>query len=233
LLKFCGIGLPKAYFGFENCFSNKSQNFNLNSRGYNFAEHPKGRICFANGIGNTFEDMEEKALFISKLTGLNTYGSYGATHTPVIDMHEAAMNLVSHTRTPAVYNFHEIWNGHFDVNPDVPLLQFTHSRGNIQLRNALDTYPKERRDFIIVAAIAPGAYISKDMCKQVRHYACDSDIVTYIDFAGRKAHKETIVHIKRDPMIKQSGHEFLNPIYLPHIKAEIEEYQNLLKNYAN
>jgi hypothetical protein len=32
---------------------------------------------------------------------------------------------------------------------------------------------------------------------------------------------------------KQSCHEFLNPIYLPYLEKEIQDYQKLLKNYAN
>lgn len=67
---------------------------------------------------------------------------------------------------------------------------------------------------------------------QVTHYVCDSDPITYLDPKGRQKYKDTIVHIKRDPSSKQSSHEFLNPIYLPHIRHEVEAYHELVKNYG-
>lgn len=106
-----------------------------------------------------------------------------------------------------------------------------HSQASAQINVALELYPEEKRNQIIVALFAPCTYVSPDLCKKVTHYVCDSDPVTYLDLKGRQRYKDTIVHIKRDPNIKQSCHQFLNPIYLPYIKKEVEKYEEILKHY--
>ncbi len=95
------------------------------------------------------------------------------------------------------------------------------------------SYPEEKRNRIIVAAFSPFAYIPKDWCGGVAHYVCDSDPITYLDRKGRRECEDTIVHIKRMPGVRQSCHEFLNPIYLPHLEREISDYNELLKKYEH
>jgi len=38
------------------------------------------------------------------------------------------------------------------------------------MRNALESYSEEKRKLIRVAAFAPAAYISKELCHSVMHY---------------------------------------------------------------
>lgn len=230
-----GYDLPKDYSSFENSFSNKSRTFNLNQDfGFNFKEPPIGAYLFGNGVGNTFSDLKEKAYLISIYSGYNTCGVYNATHGLPMDVHEALANLNSHAMTPPVYLYHQQWNRYFDNDTTgAPLWQSCHSQGTVQVRNALETYPKERRDRIIVAAFAPFAYIPEKLCMQVNHYVCPSDVITYRDYKGKRECENTIIYVPKMRGCKQSCHEFLNPIYLPYIEKEIQNYQKLLKNYAH
>ena len=229
-----GMGLPKDYSSFENSFNNKSRTYSLSHDfGFNFSEPPIGAYLFGNGVGNEWGDLGEKAHRLSTYTGYNTRGVYNATHSLPIDTHEAFANLNSHAMTPPVYLYHQEWNRYFDKDTTgAPLWQGCHSQGAAQVRNALEDYPKDRRDRIIVAAFAPLAYISKDLCMQVNHYVCPSDRIPYLDRDGKRACEDTITYVPKMPNCRQSCHEFLNPIYLPYIEREIYQYQDLLKNYV-
>ena len=229
-----GFARPIDYSKFENRFNNKSRAFDLNQDfGFDFKEPPVGAYLFGNGIGNTFDDIGEKAYLISTYTGYNTRGVYNATHNVFIDSFEACANLNKHAMTPPVYIYHQEWDRYFDNNKTgAPLWQGCHSQGAAQVRNALENYPKERRNRIIVAAFAPLAYISKELCMQVNHYVCPSDDVPNIDRKGRRECRDTITYIPKMQNCKQSCHEFLNPIYLPYIQEEIRNYQAEIQKYV-
>lgn len=185
--------------------TNQGEN-NLNQDfGFNFKEPPIGGYLFGNGVGNTFGDLKEKAYLISSYSGYNTRGVYNATHGLPIDGHEALANLNSHAMTPPVYLYHQEWNRYFDNDTSgAPLWQGCHSQGTVQVRNALETYPQELRDRIIVAAFAPFAYISPKLCKQVNHYVCPSDAITYRDYKGKRDCRDTITYVPKMRGCKQS-----------------------------
>ena len=109
---------------------------------------------------------------------------------------------------------------------------YVHSQGAAQVRLALGDYPEERKNRIIIAAIAPFAYIPSELCMKVTHYTCPSDRIAMNDKEGRRACVDTITYVPKTPKCKQSCHEFLNPIYLPYIQQEIDKYQELLKEYV-
>jgi hypothetical protein len=172
-------------------------------------------------------------LLISNFTGYNTHGVYNASNGLFADLHESALNLYNHALTTPVFLYHQQWDKYFTEHPNgPPLWQGGHSQAAAQIRNALETYPEEKRNQIVVALFAPCAYVSPQLCMRVTHYVCDSDPITYLDYKGRQRYKETIIHIKRDPGIRQHCHEFSNPIYLPYVKEEIKSYKALLKNYG-
>lgn len=231
---FPGLGNSKECFNFENSFSNKSRTYSLNHDfGFNFAEPPLGAYLFGNGVGNEWGDLGEKAHRISTYSGYNTRGVYNATHGLLDDTREAFANLNSHAMTPPVYLYHQEWDRFFDNDTTgAPLWQGCHSQGAPQLRNALEEYPEDRRNRIIVAAFAPFAYISPKLCMKVNHYVCPSDPIPYIDRYGKRECEDTITYVPKMPNCRQSCHEFLNPIYLPYLKDEIADYQKLLENYV-
>ena len=83
----------------------------------------------------------------------------------------------------------ENWTEFHKQNVDRPhakYLQFCHSQGAIQMKNALMHAPKEIRDRVIVVAIAPAAVVSKELCYQSYNYASKKDIVPFgeLAFAG-------------------------------------------------
>ncbi|MBS0623525.1 MAG: RHS repeat protein [Verrucomicrobia bacterium] len=233
-MRFLGLDAPRNYSHFEDSFSNKSRTYSLNHDfEFSFSEPPIGAYLFGNGVGNEWSDLGKKAQRLSIYTGYNIRGVYNATHSLPIDVHEAFINLNSHTMTPPVYLYHQEWNRYFDNDKTgAPLWQSCHSQGAAQVRNALETYPQDRRERIIVAAFAPLAYISPKLCMKVNHYVCPSDRIPYIDRSGKRACEDTITYVPKMSNCRQSCHEFLNPIYLPYIEKEIQNYQKILKNYV-
>ncbi|NGX55239.1 MAG: tRNA nuclease WapA, partial [Chlamydiae bacterium] len=167
-----GRDSPCDYRRFENFFTNKSRNVNLNSDfGYDFPEMTTGGYFFGNGVGNSIDDLGEKALLISGITGFNTHCTYNATHGIDVDAYEALLNLHQHAITPAVEYYHQQWDHFMETHPNgEPLWQACHSQGAAQVRNALEVYPEEKRNRIIVAAFSPFAYISPKLCGGVAHY---------------------------------------------------------------
>jgi hypothetical protein len=105
-----------------------------------------------------------------------------------------------------------------------PFWQACYGQEVAQVRDALEPYSKKRRERIIVAAFAPSAYISKDLCMKVIHYVYPLDLTTYFEQKGKEACEDP------QPDCKQECHE-LNPIYFPYIEKEIIDYQDLLKDY--
>jgi hypothetical protein len=76
----------------------------------------------------------------------------------------------------------DTWGKFDEQNKDKPnakYLQFCHSKGAIDVRNALMECPKELRDRVIVVAIAPGAIVPDDLCFDSFNYASKNDIVHF------------------------------------------------------
>ncbi len=235
------VGLAYSYwkngfdYSYEDCFSNKSRCFGLNeSFKTNFPEPKAGAYFFGNGVRNQFNDLKANALMVTQFSGHNTRGVYNASHGLFMDGAEALANLYLHAKTPPVEYYIKQWDNYFDNDTSgAPILQFAHSQGTAQLRNALEMYPKERRDRIIVAAYAPLAYIPKELCMKVTHYVCPSDPIPQIDYINKRNCEDTIIYVPKIPNSRQWCHEFSNPIYGPYMEREIKYYQNLLNDYEN
>ncbi len=233
-MDFLGIGRSQDYRHFEDNFSNKSRSFNLNAQGYNFKEPPLGRIYFANGMGNTFNETIQKSLYISNISGLNTYGLYGSNKGFIDDVHEAAMYITRRTITPAVMKCKTDIRDFVTTHPKgEPMLLYCHSRGTGTVDTALSFCTKKEQERVIVAAFCPSVYIDPKNCRQVTHYVHPYDPVTCCDIVGRVMYKDTIVHVPSNPPNRQHPHEFLNPIYQKYVEDEINNYMKLLKRYEN
>src|SRR5690606_7981237 len=126
------------------------------------------------------------------------------------------------------------WEAFHEANthlPDAKLLQFCHSQGAIDVRNALENSPQEIRDRIIVVAIAPGAIVPDALCFRSYNYASEKDIVYKLEPRGIDIqsvtiddvitatlgepmdYREELIILKPHAGAKGIDHEFQSPTY--------------------
>ncbi len=194
---------------------------------FNRPNLPDKRITFINGILNRFKDFFQSLIFLGDLAHINLHGVHSASYGILHDFLYYCQAAFHYIAYEAVRLLHEEWDDFFTNAPaDATLLHFCSSRGVTDTRNALMCYPKELRARISVVAIAPGSYISKKLCKDVRHYVSKRDIIPYFDKIGRAmAKREGTIQIL-DPHSKAPlwDHPWQSPTYRPYIQKHINEY---------
>jgi len=173
-------------------------------------------VGFINGIGNNFDGAFESTRYISQLLGgKNVHSVYNPTHGLPYDLKESYFNLI-YVATDPVRQLHGMWDNYFNSTSDVSkFLMVCHSQGAIHVRNALLTYPEERRNRISVLAIAPAAYMPKGLCAQALHYraGAERDVVPRLDFFGAARAGNTIVDLKSHPDAPLFDHPFGSSTY--------------------
>lgn len=187
---------------------------------------PKGEIAFINGMNHKPHRAVKCSLMLSELAGKhNVYTIYNPTHGLFGDLRKCYHELYKFKVSLPVSKLHEKWDAFFAANPGHrKYLQFCHSQGAIQVRNALFRYPKELRKRIIVIAIAPAAYIPDEICHHALHYVSRRDIVPYFDKLGRNLCKESTVILTPHKDARFFDHHFLSPTYRPAIAHHLQEY---------
>ncbi|MCB1080918.1 MAG: DUF687 family protein, partial [Chlamydiia bacterium] len=214
------------YDDFEKGCANQSRTYDL-SHEKDFKPLSRGRILFINGIDTSFKCAQNHARYIGRLAGgYQVHGVYNATHGKFADAIEYLRNR-NYCATPPVRLLHHQWNAFFSrSDPEVPLLQICHSQGAVLVRNALMCYPQELRKRIVVAAVAPGAYIDKHLCKEVTHYVTkwNRDVVPCLDFRGRIGNRRHVVALKPHKHSPWFDHDFQSPTYKGAMSKEIQKY---------
>lgn len=187
---------------------------------------PNGEVTFINGMNHKPDRALRCAQTISDLGGnYNVYVVYNPTNGFWPDLAKCFVELFHYKATEPVRKLHEKWDLFFHTAaPGDKLLQFCHSQGTIQVRNALLRYPPELRKRIIVIAIAPAAYIPEMICYQALHYASRRDIVPRFDRRGRKWCKDTTIILTPHPKAAFFDHHFLSPTFRPAIHHHLRHY---------
>lgn len=188
----------------------------------------QGEVAYINGMNHRPERAIRCGRTISNLGGdFNVYVVYNPTHGFWGDLTKCFFELFQFKVTAPVKKLHEKWNYFFENAPsDAICLQFCHSQGAIQVRNALLCYPPELRKRIDIVAIAPAAYISEDICHRIYHYVSRRDIVPKIDRSGKKRCENTIVVLTPHPKAAFFDHHFLSPTFRPAIAHHLKQYVN-------
>lgn len=229
-MKFFGFGKSQTYTNFEDPFFNKSYNSSLGLR-----ELSIGEIGRTNGILNKRSDVRQAAMDLSRVIGgYNIHYTHNETHG-LYDFHEAGMNLYRGVVTEPSVKIQERWDAFFERSPPgVPYYEECHSQGTALVRNALVGYPKELRDRIIVRAFAPSAYISRDLCGDVKHFVSDHDWVHRFDFKGKRQYADTVIVLPRHPKGSRFlDHSISSPTFSIQRQEEIRTYIKNLSKYEN
>jgi hypothetical protein len=187
---------------------------------------PKGEVAFVNGINHKPPRAVKCASLLSSLSGgFNIYVVYNPTDGLFGDLKKCYHELFKFKVTPPVKKLQEKWDYFFKhAKKSERFLQFCHSQGAIQVRNALLHYPEERRKRIIVVAIAPGAYIGQEICCKAYHYISRRDIVPYFDRQGLKKCKNSICFLTPHPDAAFFDHHFLSPTYRAAIEHHLQKF---------
>lgn len=187
---------------------------------------PNGEVAYVNGMNHKPERAIHCAEILSDLAGgFNIFVVYNPTGGFFKDIAKCFVELFHFRNTEPVHKLHQKWDHFFSTHgPNAKLLQFCHSQGSIQVRNALLRYPPSCRERIVVIAIAPAAYIPDFICCEAFHYASRRDIVPHLDGKGKKLCKEKIVTLTPHPEAAFFDHHFLSPTFHPAIRHHLKVY---------
>lgn len=181
-------------------------------------------IGFINGIFNSLSDCIQSATILSKMAGNAMINGVHNVSYGIDDLSRAFHGLYNKMATDPVRLLHQQWN-EFLANSNMPFLQVCHSEGAIHVLNALLTYPEDLRKRIIVLAVAPAAYISRDLCMRVTHLVSNGDIIPRLDQEGRINCHEDIHYLERHPDSNHfCDHAFESPTYQKPMKDFINQY---------
>lgn len=220
-------------------FKENGGNYNLNDdfvdpksgNPFQLKESRNHRINLATGIDNSSKDVGNSLVHLSKFTqGFNVYATHSPTRDILRDLYRYFATTFFDIGFQGVHHLHEIWHDFFSkADSDATFLQVCHSWGAATVRNALRCFPEELRKRISVIGIAPGAYISRDLCKDVIHYVCWQDIVPALDVSGKKmARTEGSIKYLGDPnswfSLWNSNHSFTSEIYELGLQFDIDRY---------
>ncbi len=203
----------------------KFQSWYPSSHNYDLGcpEPEGGGIGFTNGIKNNGPESKGHSKHVHDLAGgVNVRGTCNETHGIVVDLIECVMGLWGVTTDP-VKRLHEKWDR--ALADGGTFLEVCTSQGTIHVRNALLTYSEEKRQQILVLAIAPAAYIVPGTCRQVYHYRNKNpfrDPIPYIDRKGARIARGTIREVDSHPDAPWFDHTVQSPtwddITGPHLK---------------
>jgi|GEM_PF-5330348 len=146
--------------------------FHLNRRELN-----RGQIGFHNGMYNSKEHAFKHALRLSDACaqGFNLHCTYSATVNLSVDTASAVLGQGG-VITPPVVHLLEQWLDFFERSDSVHL-QICHSRGAIEVYNALNELPSSLQQKIVVITIAPACLIPPSHANQVINLVIEADPV--------------------------------------------------------
>lgn len=174
----------------------------------------KGAIFFINGMNNHFKTARSTAEHLSNLGGqVKIHGVHNASHSldgdVSEDLAECRKNLYQKVATPPVTILRDEIKNYLKNNQDHEALIITHSQGAVQTGLALEILAKSDPALlkkVHLLAIAPGAFLSKQISNNIasyRVYCSHRDPIPMIDSLGRRDQINAIRTLDRHPDIKQ------------------------------
>lgn len=196
-----------------------SCSFHLNRQ-----ELPRGQIGMHNGMDCPFEKARSNALKISNnlAEAYNLHCTYGA-HVDIKEDLASAVLGQGGVVTPPVLQILNRWQDYFETNDSDRYLQLCHSRGAIEVYNALTYLTEEQRQRIIIITIAPACIIPKEMAYKVINLVIPSDPIPQI--ASNR-------HLMDEPYVwKLPPHTDAEDPHYMHGSSYREKLNPLIKKY--
>lgn len=188
--------------------------------------NPDLGVGFSNGMSTTWDYGFGSAKYISDLGGgYKVDFVHNPSRNMICDTTRFTLSSAFLWATPVVDEIHAKWNNFFSMASKHGIyLQYCHSEGVNNVRNALMSYPEELRNRIIVVAIAPSVYIDKKYCSSVMHVESIRDIVPNFDTEGRKRCRDTITTLSPHAEAPLLDHDFRSKTYKDTINRTINEH---------
>lgn len=183
-------------------------------------------LGFINGICNTRSDFEESLAYLGQMSEYNIKGVHSASFGMLRDALCYLNAIRNYVAYEGVRELHKMWQEFFQNAPiDATFLMICHSRGAVYVRNALMSFPADLSKRIEVIAIAPGGYIDPGLCKSVKHYVSEADVIPLFDLVGHERCKHTIVTLERHSKASRFfDHSFNSPTYTEALQRRIDKY---------
>lgn len=182
----------------------------------------KGGRGFTNGICNSLEKAISHAKYACKGDGIDL--AYNPTNGFLNDARRFINSIHNDRASNVVPVLNRSWSSYFERSPpDAWYIQFCHSEGAANVRNALKTYD-ERRNRIMVVAIAPSVYIDDTLCGEIWHYCSRNDPVPWIDIFGRLRNQHTTTVLEPHKDSHWFDHDFQSPTYEEAIQDAYDYY---------
>lgn len=183
-------------------------------------------LGMGNGMGNDFSEGMSNTAHLHRLSGgVGVIGTYDKSYGFFGDVFSCIQRLMFGSSTEEVQQLHSVWREYLEnAKPGARFLQICHSRGAINVRNALMSFPENLRKQIDVIAIAPGAYIEEKYCGSVVHYVSERDFVPLFDQKGRNACRHTTVTLPPDKNAPLWDHSFQSPTYADVLESGIKNF---------
>lgn len=189
----------------------------------NRQELDRGWIGYHNGINTTLECAKTNAIQLSDrcCKGHNIHGTYSATVNLFWDSISAILGRRT-ILTPGVVQLLECWQNFFEQDQSHCFLQICHSRGTIEVNNALTLLPKDKQQRILVVAVAPACFIPASSARKVVNLVIPSDPIPKMALNRHLSNPDTLMLEGHDD--RQFSHYLLGSSYLNVLTPLVDQY---------
>lgn len=179
----------------------------------------------ANGINVQPHELEGPVNYLSEVNGnKNVEGVYFRSQGVIKDTIECILSLVFGKMTTASILIKEKLERCRMDRPSAKIFLSCHSAGAIHVRNALRHCSDWVRQAVLVIAIAPAAYITKDLCLDVVHLTSKRDFVPLFDIKGRSQCRDTTRILDPHPDAPLFDHGMMSPTYKQPIRNAYKDF---------
>lgn len=216
----------------SSCFSEEASIFNLNNSGlidpqtnapYNFREISGLLIGGVNGNDNNNNSFRRSMIHLASLANHN----FIAVHSPTFGLAGDIFRCISgkfRVASETVKKIHDVWYDFFRKNPHGRVCWTAHSRGCIDTRNALLSFPKELRERITIIAVAPACFIEPELCQESYYLVSKGDLIPYTDFSRMIKYQHLIDFVPADTSML-SSHALTSQVYEPHLERLYQNFE--------
>lgn len=216
-------------YSLNDCFLTNPQT----QEPFNLKTSPNCGIGFGSGIMNRKEDHLQSLAYLGTMSDYNIIGVHSASFGIAQDSVYYFKSLVGFAEYASTKSYHNVWFPFFiTANPEARFLQFVHSRACVYVRNALMSFPEHLRKRIEIVAIAPGAFISDDICYKATHYVSKADPVPLLDKAGRERCKGSIIELEPHRNANQwFDHSLDSETYKKYQEGHLKKYKDEVEEW--
>jgi hypothetical protein len=190
--------------------------------GWGRKDPESGPVFTVNGILTSLEDALDFAEALSdKMGGINIHILFIPTLGFFNDVHDA-FSLLLHRDDGEISAFIRNELSRFNGSK----LVICHSRGVLNVRNALEGAAAELQNGVHVVAIAPAGYIKEGTSAQAVHYQVPwyRDFVHLLDYFGYRRERTHVAELDSHPNAPLFDHSFDSPTYEEQIARAIQTF---------